>query len=120
MKLKDAALRKSNAAAVQSAINDTAEEYGLDADHLAKGKIKIDKNALYISFYYNDFNNLNLLYDKFILLLFSDIKTVNLEIISNKISSKSYIITDNVFTKIPVFYSHHLNNIYQFSSFVFR
>jgi len=46
MKLKESALRKSNAAAVQNAINDTAEEHGLDADHLAKGKIKIDKEAM--------------------------------------------------------------------------
>jgi hypothetical protein len=46
MKLKDAALKKSNAAAVQNALNDTAAEHGLDADHLAKGKIKIDKEAM--------------------------------------------------------------------------
>jgi len=46
MNLKNAALRKSNAAAVQNAINDTAAEHGLDADHLAKGKVKIDKEAM--------------------------------------------------------------------------
>lgn len=38
MKLKDIADKKQNAAAVQSAINDTAEEQGLVADDLAKGK----------------------------------------------------------------------------------
>jgi len=46
MNLKDIAVKKSNAAAVQNAINDTAEEFGLDADPLAKGKIKIDKEAM--------------------------------------------------------------------------
>ena len=46
MKLKEAALKKSNAAAVQNAINDTAAEHGIDADALAKGKIKIDKEAM--------------------------------------------------------------------------
>lgn len=46
MKLKEAALRKSNASAVQNAINETAEEHGIDADALAKGKYKIDKEAM--------------------------------------------------------------------------
>ena len=46
MKLKDIAVKKSNAAAVQNAINDTAAEHGIDADHLSKGKIKIDKEAM--------------------------------------------------------------------------
>ena len=46
MKLKEAALRKSNASAVQNAINETAEEHGVDADALAKGKYKIDKEAM--------------------------------------------------------------------------
>jgi hypothetical protein len=45
MNLKEAALKKSNAAAVQNAINDTAAEHGLDADHLAKGKVKVDPKA---------------------------------------------------------------------------
>ena len=45
MKLKQYAEFKTNAAAVQNAINDTAEELGLDADTLAKGKVKIDKSA---------------------------------------------------------------------------
>jgi len=40
MKLKDIADKKQNAAAVQSAINDTAEENGLVADDLAKGKVR--------------------------------------------------------------------------------
>lgn len=40
MKLKDIAVKKQDAANLQSAINDTAEEYGLIADDLAQGKIK--------------------------------------------------------------------------------
>lgn len=46
MKLKQYADFKINAAAVQNAINDTAEENMLDADALAKGKYKLDKNAM--------------------------------------------------------------------------
>lgn len=49
MKLKDIAEKKQNAAAVQSAINDTAEEHGLVADDLAKGKIKKAKLGAAIS-----------------------------------------------------------------------
>ena len=45
MKLKDIAQKKMNASAVQSAINETAEEMGVDADALAKGKMKVDKKA---------------------------------------------------------------------------
>jgi hypothetical protein len=45
MKLKDIADKKIKAANLQSAINDTAEEYGLIADDLAKGKVKVDKKA---------------------------------------------------------------------------
>lgn len=45
MKLKDIAGKKQDAANLQSAINDTSEEYGLIADDLAQGKIKIDKQA---------------------------------------------------------------------------
>lgn len=45
MKLQGYADFKMSAAAVQSALNDTAEEYGVDADALAKGKVKIDKKA---------------------------------------------------------------------------
>jgi hypothetical protein len=44
MKLKEIAEKKKNAAAVQNAINDTAEENGLVADDLARGKIKMDKS----------------------------------------------------------------------------
>ena len=40
MKLKDIAQKKQDAAAVQNAILDTADEMGLVADDLAKGKIK--------------------------------------------------------------------------------
>jgi len=40
MKLKDIATKKQNAAALQQAINDTAEEYGYVADDLAKGEVK--------------------------------------------------------------------------------
>jgi hypothetical protein len=43
--LKTAADRKINAAALQNAINDTAEEQGIVADDLARGKVKIDKEA---------------------------------------------------------------------------
>lgn len=46
MKLKSIADKKKNAAYLQNAINDTAEEYGLVADDLAKGKAKINKEAL--------------------------------------------------------------------------
>jgi hypothetical protein len=45
MKLKDIADKKINAASLQNAINDTAEEHGLVADDLARGKVKIDKKA---------------------------------------------------------------------------
>ena len=44
MKLKQYAEDKMDLAAMQSAINDTAEEYGLIADDLAKGRIKVDKS----------------------------------------------------------------------------
>lgn len=46
MKLKDIADKKINAAHLQNAINDTAEEQGLVADDLARGKVKIDKEAM--------------------------------------------------------------------------
>jgi len=46
MKLKSIADKKKNAAYLQNAINDTAEENGLVADDLARGKIKYDKEAL--------------------------------------------------------------------------
>jgi hypothetical protein len=46
MKLKDIADKKINAASLQNAINDTAEENGLVADDLARGKVKIDKEAM--------------------------------------------------------------------------
>lgn len=45
MKLKDIADKKKNAAYLQNAINDTAEENGLVADDLARGKVKFDKQA---------------------------------------------------------------------------
>ena len=41
MKLKEIADTKQKAAALQNAINDTAEEFGLDADSLAKGRAKM-------------------------------------------------------------------------------
>lgn len=44
MHLKSIADKKSRAAALQSAINDTAESIGVDADSLSKGKIKNLKN----------------------------------------------------------------------------
>lgn len=46
MKLKDIADKKINAAHLQNAINDTAEEYGLVADDLAKGKAKFNPDVL--------------------------------------------------------------------------
>jgi len=46
MKLKSIADKKINAASLQNAINDTAEENGLVADDLARGKIKVDKEAM--------------------------------------------------------------------------
>ena len=46
MKLKDIADKKINAASLQNAINDTAEENGLVADDLARGKVKINKEAM--------------------------------------------------------------------------
>ena len=45
MKLKDIADKKMNAAYLQNAINETAEENGLVADDLARGKVKFDKEA---------------------------------------------------------------------------
>jgi hypothetical protein len=45
MKLQNYAEIKKNASVVQDAINETAKERGVDADALAKGKIKIDKQA---------------------------------------------------------------------------
>jgi hypothetical protein len=45
MKLQKFAEIKKNASAVQDAINETAKEHGVDADALAKGKVKIDKQA---------------------------------------------------------------------------
>ena len=46
MKLKDIATKKINAAGVQNAINEAAEEHGLVADDLAQGKFKLDKKAM--------------------------------------------------------------------------
>lgn len=45
-KLKDIADKKKTAAYIQNAILDTAEEYGLVSDALAKGKIVQDKEAM--------------------------------------------------------------------------
>lgn len=49
MKLKQYAEFKTNAAAVQNAINDTAEQLGLDADSLAKGKVAMAKRGANVS-----------------------------------------------------------------------
>jgi hypothetical protein len=46
MKLKKYADDINDLAAKQSAINDTAEEYGIDADALSKGKVKVDRKAM--------------------------------------------------------------------------
>ena len=45
MKLKDIATKKQNAAAVQNAILDTAQERGIESDALAQGKIKPMKQS---------------------------------------------------------------------------
>lgn len=51
LKLRTIAERKMDAAAVQNAILDTAEEFGVKSDDLAKGKIKMDKdNNMYAEF----------------------------------------------------------------------
>ena len=46
MKLKDIANKKQAAAMVQNAILDTAAEFGVESDGLAKGKIKAIKDPL--------------------------------------------------------------------------
>jgi hypothetical protein len=46
MKLKDIADKKQRAAVVQNAILDTAKEFGVESDGLAKGKIKAIKDPL--------------------------------------------------------------------------
>lgn len=46
LKLKEIADKKIKAADLQNAINETAEEYGLIADDLARGKVKINKEAM--------------------------------------------------------------------------
>jgi hypothetical protein len=46
MKLKEIADKKIKAADLQNAINETAEEYGLVADDLARGKTTVDKKAM--------------------------------------------------------------------------
>ena len=49
MKLKEIADKKIKAASLQSAINDTADQFGLVADDLAKGKVKQAKMGAKIS-----------------------------------------------------------------------
>jgi hypothetical protein len=49
MKLKDIAKKKQDLASLQSAINDTAEEYGFEADALAKGRVKQAKKGAFIN-----------------------------------------------------------------------
>lgn len=53
MKLKDIADKKIKAASLQEAINNTAEEMGLSADDLAKGKVKQAKKGASIPKYQN-------------------------------------------------------------------
>lgn len=51
MKLKDIADKKKTAAALQNAILDTAEEFGVESDALSKGKMKaIKENSKYAKF----------------------------------------------------------------------
>ena len=45
MRLKEIAETKNKAALLQNAINETAEEFSLDADYLAKGKVKKAKSG---------------------------------------------------------------------------
>jgi len=49
MRLKDIAQKKQNASIIQNAILETAEEYGLESDALARGHIKKAKNGLKIA-----------------------------------------------------------------------
>lgn len=49
MKLKSIADKKQKVANIQSAINDTAQEYNLDAENLAQGKYKKAKNGIQIT-----------------------------------------------------------------------
>lgn len=49
MKLKEIAQKKQTASMVQNAILETAEEFGLESDALAKGKIKKAKNGMKIA-----------------------------------------------------------------------
>lgn len=61
MALKDIADKKTKAAELQSIINNTAEQHGLSAEHLVKGKIKQVKNGTNIpkaQFGYNVFKNI--------------------------------------------------------------
>lgn len=51
MKMKDIANKKKMASAIQNAILDTAEEFNLESDALAKGKIKKAKKGAYIPKY---------------------------------------------------------------------
>ena len=46
MQLKDIANKKNNASIIQNSINETAEEHGLDADALARGKAKESKESM--------------------------------------------------------------------------
>ena len=55
-KLKDIAGKKINAASLQEAINNTAEEMGLSADDLAKGRIKQAKMGAKITIAKDGFN----------------------------------------------------------------
>lgn len=47
---KDLAEKKENLAFLQRAMLDTADEYGLDAQHMSKGKVKKAKGGTYIPF----------------------------------------------------------------------
>ena len=49
MSLKEIADKKQKASELQAMLNDTAEQHGLSAEHLAKGKIKQAKNGMDIA-----------------------------------------------------------------------
>ncbi len=62
--------------------------------------IKIDKNTLYLSFFYNSTNNLNIKYGDFIKYVFRDIESVSIEFINNKIKSTKVVINNEATTYI--------------------
>ncbi len=79
-----------------------------------ESKVKIDSNTLYISFKYDNTNELNLLYNQLIILVFQNINLVNLKIIDNKIKSSQYTINKDVFNTILKIVSNINTNYYTY------